>query len=390
MAHFKPSDSVLHKTHPERTGQDNHCHAACNCGSPTTESAACACADTTSKKLTWSADQMQLAGNSEAPKRKRKKPHEDIEWALSNSNLAPKKCQCKTRTAQKPGNSDNDSSSSDSSDPDGSDNDDSIELVLSKNGRRLKLKKWRPCVAQVTHHAVENIQANVCLTNTFPDGAEKTTDFAHKALLKAAKDLRDQKIMHCPSQRIPNFHGKVKRIMDAMAGNVYNLHPGDVQNVNSLQEGLCHIYPINAAQQLVDGTKPYGLPVFAQVLHNVFFHDEWSFEYRVVNRFESSLADEPNENEIPSVMLALVSTALYASVGDYWKVHYKAGKFKANLFLNTYHQNMQILSDLKVERPRNYHNLLHKLHTEVCILSGAPNAQLPVKSFLNLKVMADE
>ncbi|KAI0716909.1 hypothetical protein C8Q76DRAFT_795146 [Earliella scabrosa] len=297
-----------------------------------------------------------------------------------------------------------DASEDEYSRPHGSDDDDSIELVLSKNGGRLKLKKQRPRVAQVARRAVDNIQASVCLTNAFPDGAEKTTDFARKALVKAAKDLGDQEIVrrlkrdapYCkkltsiPVQRIPNFRGKVKRVTDAIAGNVYNLRPGEVQNVNFLQEGLRHIFPINPAQQSVDGTKPYGIPVFAQVLRNAFFRDERSFGYRVVDRFESSLADQPDEKEIPAAMLALVSTALYASIGDYRNVHYKAGEFKANLFLDAYRQNMQTLSELKAERPRNYHNLMHNLYTEVCVLSGAPDARVPVKSFLNLKDMADE
>ncbi|KAI0704545.1 hypothetical protein C8Q76DRAFT_697139 [Earliella scabrosa] len=394
---------ALHKTHPERTARarDDQRHATRKHGSSNTESAARATADTTSKKLTH----LRLpAGNSDAPKRKREKPREDVEWARSDSDSPAKKRQRKTRAAQEPDDSDDDSSSSDSSDPDGSDDDDSIELVLSKNGGRLKLKKQRPRVAQVARRAVDNIQANVCLTNAFPDGAEKTTDFARKALLKAAKDLGDQEIVrrlkrdgpYCkkltsiPVQRIPNFRGKVKRVTDAIAGNVYNLRPGDVQNVNFLQEGIRHIFPNNPAQQTVDGTKPYGIPVFAQVLRNAFFRDERSFGYRVVDRFESSLADEPNEKEIPAAMLALVSTALYASIGDYRNIHYKAGEFKANLFLDVYRQNMQTLSELKAERPRNYHNLMHNLYTEVCVLSGAPDARLPVKSFLNLKDMADE
>ncbi len=97
-------------------------------------------------------------------------------------------------------NDDSDSSSSESgSDSDvGSASDDSdndgIELVLRKHGGRLKLKKQRPRVRHVAKQAIEDMLINVCTVNAYPDGPDKTNEFAQSSLRRSAKALGDMDI----------------------------------------------------------------------------------------------------------------------------------------------------------------------------------------------------
>ncbi len=97
------------------------------------------------------------------------------------------------------GNSDSSSSESGSDESElGSDSDDSdsdgIELVLRKHGGRLKLKKQRPRVRRVAKQAIEDMLINVCTVNAYPDGPDKTNEFAQSSLRRSAKALGDTDI----------------------------------------------------------------------------------------------------------------------------------------------------------------------------------------------------
>ncbi|RDX39857.1 hypothetical protein OH76DRAFT_1367103, partial [Lentinus brumalis] len=262
------------------------------------------------------------------------------------------------------------SDSDHASDSDDSD-DDGIDLVLRKHGGRLKLKKQRPRVKRVTKQAIEDMMLNVCITNAYPDSPDKTNDFAQKSLIRSAKSVgdtdiagrlkRDEKywkrLATIPLQRIPNFRGKVKKITDALVKRTYGLKPGDALKVIWFQEGLRYIFPFDY--------EPYSSSIFVEALTDAFFAKPRSYGYRIVSHFGSSLPEAPHEKEIPAAMLALVATAIYASIDDYRNVRFEAGDFKSNLFIDIYRLNIATLSDYKNDQPRIYHDFMHGLFKEV-------------------------
>lgn len=263
---------------------------------------------------------------------------------------------------------DSDSSASDSgADGDTTDSEDSdddcTDLVLRKHGGRLKLKKQRPRVRRIAKQAIEDVLINVCTVNAYPDGPDKTNDFAQTSLLRSAKALGDKEVARrvkheekywkklativsdhglcChsslitptqPLQRIPNFRGKIKKITDTLVKRTYGLKPGDALKVIWLQEGLRYIFPFNyevclivcarclsvvtmtdaiwMQNKTIVDTEPYGTPVFVEALTDAFFAKPRSYGYRIVSHFGSSLPEAPHEKEIPAAMLALVATAV--------------------------------------------------------------------------------
>ncbi|RDX51306.1 hypothetical protein OH76DRAFT_1481588 [Lentinus brumalis] len=346
---------------------------------------------------------------------KRKKVCEDISWANAseddrNRTHAPKRPRKHRSDLKRQHRShDSDSSASDSgADGDTTDSEDSdddcTDLVLRKHGGRLKLKKQRPRVRRIAKQAIEDVLINVCTVNAYPDGPDKTNDFAQTSLLRSAKALGDKevarrvkheekywkKLATIPLQRIPNFRGKIKKITDTLVKRTYGLKPGDALKVIWLQEGLRYIFPFNYENKTIVDTEPYGTPVFVEALTDAFFAKPRSYGYRIVSHFGSSLPEAPHEKEIPAAMLALVATALYASIDDYRNVRLEAGDFKSNLFIDIYRQNIAALSQFKSEKPGKYHRFMHALFKEVCTWTGAGAPHTQVKSFLNTKGMTDD
>ncbi|RPD52640.1 hypothetical protein L226DRAFT_460184, partial [Lentinus tigrinus ALCF2SS1-7] len=317
-----------------------------------------------------------------------------------------------------------DSSSDSDSDPE-SDSDDSdddrTDLVLRRNGRRLKLKSQRPRVRRVAKQAISDVILNLCTVNAYPDGPDKSNGFIQSSLIRSAKALGDKELarrLRCvdnywkklgtiPLQRVPNFRGKVKKVTDALVKRAYALKPGDALKVIWLQEGLRYIFPFDYEKKTIVDTEPYSTPVFAEALSDTFFAKPRSYGYQIVSPFGSSLAEAPHEKEIPAAMLALVATAIYASIDDYRSVRFEASDFKSNVYIDIYRQNIAALSQWKNDQLTIYHRFMHSLFKEVWYVrfhlqlvlhadvdfpstwSGAGASHTQVKSFLNTKAMAN-
>ena len=65
--------------------------------------------------------------------------------------------------------------------------DSGIELVLTPGSSRLSLRAQHTRVKRVASRAIDELLADVCLVNAFPDGPEKSSDFGKRALIKSAK-----------------------------------------------------------------------------------------------------------------------------------------------------------------------------------------------------------
>lgn len=88
-----------------------------------------------------------------------------------------------------------DSDSDSTSDGQSDSNSDNIDLVIPRGGGRPKLKKQPRRVRLVAKLAIDDILANVCLTNAYPDGPEMVSDFGRGALIRSARSLNDKAIV---------------------------------------------------------------------------------------------------------------------------------------------------------------------------------------------------
>ncbi|KAI1782241.1 hypothetical protein LXA43DRAFT_861346, partial [Ganoderma leucocontextum] len=253
-----------------------------------------------------------------------------------------------------------------------------VAVVVRQKGR-VQLTDQHGQVQRVCAVAIKEVLTNICIKNTFPDGPEKSGDFAKSALINAAKSLKYnevakklrtdveywRKLASIPAQRVCNLRGKVKKAADPVVSTVFNLDNGDIDKVRWLHDGLRYIYPHDYEQDTVDGEKAYSQPIFYQVLRNAFFNKARSFGFTIVDRFEPSHPEHPDEKEIPSVLLALAAMVVFASIEDHRMSRSEVGDFKGNVFLDAYRANMDILSEIKSDNIGAYHRLTHDLYCKL-------------------------
>ncbi|KAI0648458.1 hypothetical protein C8Q79DRAFT_906184, partial [Trametes meyenii] len=255
-----------------------------------------------------------------------------------------------------------------------SDNGDTDSIELVEPGPKLGLGAQRPRVKAVAQKAITEVIADVCLKNAFPEGPEKHNGFTCPTLVRVATELgyndivrrlkTDKKYAHylgsIPAQRISTFRGKVKRtVTDGIVATSYGLQPGDNTLVEWLDEKLNYIYPHNYKNRKVDRALPYNPPIFVQVMRAAWFSRPQSYGFKIMDRYMSSSPEAPREKEIPAPMLALASTAIYASIVDYSASSYKAGDFTGNEFSQVYARNISVLQTIKDKKPNKYHVLMH-------------------------------
>ncbi|KAI0331457.1 hypothetical protein GY45DRAFT_1300919 [Cubamyces sp. BRFM 1775] len=262
-----------------------------------------------------------------------------------------------------------------------------IEIVWPEKGGKLGLKKQRPRVKEVLRDSIGELLASLCLKNAYPDGMDIHHNYAKQALIKSADHLGYTDIAHrlrsdkeyvkalasIPAQRVSSFRGNVKRITDPLAPNAFGLKSGDSDYVEWLKEMLRYIYPVDYAKERCQGDKPFGAPVFVQALRNAFFHSSRSIGNLLTIHFESSDPERPEEKEIPAPMLALVSTALYASISDYEFDVFEAAEFSGDSFADVYGENIRLLDKIKSSSLKKYHTLTHRLFREI---RGTPSRRV--------------
>ncbi|KAI0703143.1 hypothetical protein C8Q76DRAFT_801989 [Earliella scabrosa] len=291
---------------------------------------------------------------------------------------------------------------------DGEDNgDDSIDLVYPAKGGKLSLRAQHPRVRRVTRAAIRRCLTDICIKNAFPDGMDKYNEIARRALVKSAEDpeLDDAELARKlkkddeygltlasprPAGRISTFRGNIKKSVEALVSSTFRLSLGDAEKGQWLKKGLRYIFPNDYEADTVRGDKPFDDPIFSQVLYSNFFKRSSSFGNKIINQFKSSSPDKPHEREIPAPMLALVSTAIFAAIGDC--ATGQTLEFSDKHYTSAYVENMDTIMDIKNDAPNEYHALMHRLYRQACARSGMTAAQSagPRVSFLNVKGMARE
>ncbi|TBU24342.1 hypothetical protein BD309DRAFT_825257, partial [Dichomitus squalens] len=267
------------------------------------------------------------------------------------------------------------SQESDMHDSDIDKEDKRIDLNVPASGR-IKLSMQYSRVQEVATLAVKILLSTICMKDAVPDGPAKMLDYARRSLIKAAEHLGYQAIVYrlkrekyywrklasIPIQRVSNFRGKIKRVTDNLVPSFYDLEPGDIPKIRWLQDKLRYIYPTRYESNHVDGRAAYSIKIFVKVLRITLFHKTHSFGFELATHFSSSLPDEPDELEIPAPLLALVATAIHASIEDQKHTHSDPGDFKTNVYLDVYQSHIDVLDEIKTKKLMAYHNLMHSIY----------------------------
>ncbi|KAI0349242.1 hypothetical protein OH77DRAFT_1415399 [Trametes cingulata] len=241
-----------------------------------------------------------------------------------------------------------------------------VIMPPAQAGGVLSLNAQHPHICQTIRAAFPRLEANLAFIHAFPDALERGRSVA-KAMFDAAGELGflglqmrfsqdnvfTRSLASIPNQRISTSRGAIKKIADAHVTAYYALGREDCkERVAWLLKHLTYIYP----------AEPYQHTSIVATLRACFFGGAHSFAAKHVSQFTSTLANRPDEREVPLVMLALVGTALHAALTE-WRLGFqKALAFSGDSFLDAYNEHVLLLQDIKAKNPRAYHVMMHRLY----------------------------
>ncbi|KAH9910874.1 uncharacterized protein BXZ73DRAFT_83096 [Epithele typhae] len=270
---------------------------------------------------------------------------------------------------------------------------DDIELVRSSGGK-FNLNDQPQRVQTIAQAMITQIEYYLLLKNAFPDGMEK---YNRRILIKCAEAQNDKAILKriksdskyahnvasIAAQRVPIFRGRVKSILRA---GVFNLGHSDVEKLDWLLKKDHFMFRFNLDTMIAYGGEPFGDPIYASVLHTAFFDHATSIGYSMLDCLVSSDPSRPDEKEIPAPMLALVATAVFASL-QFLRSYIK--DFNGNVFVLKYEDAIARLNKIRAESLDKYHMLMHSLFLKATsgragLLRGAP---LPDDDILDISAM---
>ncbi|KAH9906585.1 uncharacterized protein B0H18DRAFT_1079147 [Fomitopsis serialis] len=121
-------------------------------------------------------------------------------------------------------------------------------------------------------------------------------------------------------------------------------------------------YPCDPKARTFDGGKPYLHPIIESAFKQTLFYKRRSFgNAHCLDLFESSLPEKPDEKELPTGAVALIATAVYASLNDWSSGEQSVSNFDGESFTNVYALHTQVLETIKKKNAKKYHVLMHGL-----------------------------
>ncbi|KAJ6527829.1 hypothetical protein B0H19DRAFT_1385404 [Mycena capillaripes] len=252
--------------------------------------------------------------------------------------------------------------------------DDEVQLVDSSNievvifEHEVGLKKQHPRVEKTLQFAVEYFLGYYIFRCSFPSTEQKHV-FAGDALLNAAHrlellDVRQRLMTDNPYRnllapllhaRASTFRLKAKVAAELTVVTNYGLRKNTEPRVVFPTTGMRYIYPLSLGPidpttglpgpDLVDNSRPYMVEGIHAPLSQAFFKSEPSIASKHSELFPTN--EETGQTELPAPMVALVATAVHASLNEHRTGRHVPSKFDSSALVEVYDTHMLILNKLQ-------------------------------------------
>ncbi|KAH7926059.1 hypothetical protein BV22DRAFT_1119098 [Leucogyrophana mollusca] len=271
-------------------------------------------------------------------------------------------------------------------------------LVYSTDGKTILLKEQQPHIRKILRATIVEFFKSIVFVNAYP--SDDKTETAIKALVAVAKRLDYENIEQrlkkdidyagalaaVPVGRLSKFRGDIKKIASQCAISEYLLRSGCADQIVELLEDDAYIYPCNAKGEAIYH-EPFCHPAMIAVLKAAFFDGPTSLGMKCLDDF-TSVVDDSDDPELPSAMVSLAATALYAVLVD-WRSGSPPsattkGTFNANQFLSVYERHEDFLARIFENSRKKYHVLMARLHCKVCTQSNIERPAASVSAFARL------
>ncbi|KAI9441278.1 hypothetical protein H4582DRAFT_2073483 [Lactarius indigo] len=255
-------------------------------------------------------------------------------------------------------------------------------LVLPPGVTQVKVTQQSQLIRDVIQSAIEDVQFSLLFVNAFPHGI-LIISFVRQALNIAAqkncpaalsiqKRLLDDgdymlKFIPVVRARIPLFRSEVKDCCNTIIlGEFAAMAPEDIVNVVEWQRsGYKYVYP--------KGPKVPGANRL--VIHDLYFiggTGNASFSVRFDQAFPHHTGDDGvTVCEVPIPMVALVSTALYASIIEWRTGVQQAAEFSANAYFGVYQGHVTTLEIIRNQRSNAFHKMMSSIYSQACSAVGS-------------------
>ncbi|KAI9447170.1 hypothetical protein BJY52DRAFT_1193540 [Lactarius psammicola] len=262
------------------------------------------------------------------------------------------------------------------------------DLVSPPGTTKLMLTSQQPLVRAVVQDAIENLRASLMFSHAFPD-AIVAFSFTKESLIAAAESHKpgatyiqrrlqqDEdylvKIAQLPRARIPLLRSEVKERCNAITIPVL-LAIGSPSNIAQVARRQLSTYnytfPIAATAQPLTGTyqrtRPYRNDRIISAIRDLFFTGgKTSFASRFSNLFPVYKGPEGvSIREVPVPMVALVVTALYATLHEWRTGKQLATEFSANAYLDVYLGHINTFKHIQTKQPSAYHIMMADIYSQ--------------------------
>ncbi|KAH9015332.1 hypothetical protein EDB85DRAFT_1898780 [Lactarius pseudohatsudake] len=264
--------------------------------------------------------------------------------------------------------------------------------LLPPGAKRLLLTNQDPLVRNVVQEAIENLRASLLFDHAFPT-ATMAFAFTKESLITAAEKYKPgaihiqrrlqqdeqylTKIVPLVRVRVPLIRSEVKDACNAICVPIL-ISLGSANNIAQVVRLQTHKfnYTFPTKRGLLVGTPPRTHPyrnecIISAIRDLYFTGGRTSFASCYDHLFPVHQGrDGIPAREVPAPMVALVATAMYATLHEWRTGAPQVFEFSANTYLDVYNSNTNTLNYIMNSRPNAYHVMMADIYTQASANSG--------------------
>ncbi|KAI9438454.1 hypothetical protein BJY52DRAFT_1195946 [Lactarius psammicola] len=250
------------------------------------------------------------------------------------------------------------------------------ELSFAPGTTKFMLTIQRPVVCIVIQDAIEHVRASILFKHAFPDSTCAFT-FIRDALITAAYAHRPVALnLHRWLQQ--DEEADVKERCNAITLTTFLAitSPDDiVSNVRHQLSDYNYTFPAASSgvtRSLMRRTQPYRNDRIFKVIRDLYFTGgSTSFATRFGYLFPTTEgSDGKTRHEVPIPMVALVATALYATIYEWRTGEQQIAEFSANVYLDVYNGHINTLLQIRERHVGAFHSMMAEIYSQVSTLVG--------------------
>ncbi|KAF8267786.1 hypothetical protein EI94DRAFT_1801196 [Lactarius quietus] len=278
-----------------------------------------------------------------------------------------------------------------------------MNLVFMEGLTKLMLTHQWPIIRSIVQDAIDNLRASLLVRNAFPD-AIVAFAFTKDALRKAAEQcdkpgtttvqarLQDDeeymaKLVSLPHARISLIRSEVKDRCNAVS-HAAILGIGSATEVaRVIGNQLSHytytflrVPPNFGAGSLIKRSLLYRNERIIAVIRDLYFTGGSTyFASKFGHLFPVHFGDNGLlSHEVPVPMVALVVTALYATLYEWCTGEQMTHGFSANSYMDVYAGHVNTLRHVMKNRERAFHVMMSDIYTRADTTPRTPSAAAPI------------